>query len=188
MREVLGGGAQHGRAADVDHLDRVLLRHAVPRHDLREGVEVHADEVERLDAVLVEGGEVVGVVPAGEDRGVDARVESLDAPAEELRDLGQVLDPLDVEALLGEMVGGAAARDELDAEVGEAAGELGEARLVERREQRALDHEISSRTAFGSRRCSTAWTRSRNVSTVSSSRTGTRSAAITGPVSTPSST
>jgi phosphoribosylglycinamide formyltransferase-1 len=50
------------------------------------------------------------------------------------------------------------------------------------------EEEISSRTALGSRRCSTAWTRSRSVSTVSSSRTGTRSAAITGPVSTPSST
>jgi hypothetical protein len=138
--------------------------------------------------VLVEGGEVVGVVAAREDRRVDVRVESLDAPAEQLRELGQILDPLDLYSVLGEMVGGAAACDELDAEVGETASELGQPRLVEGREKGTLDQEISSRTAFGSRRCSTALTRSRSVSTVSSSRTGTGSAAITGPVSTPSST
>ena len=44
--------------------------------------------------------------------------------------------------------------------------------LVEGGDQGALDHEISSRTAFGSSRCSTAWTRARSDSTVSSSRTG----------------
>jgi hypothetical protein len=138
--------------------------------------------------VLVEGGEVVGVVAAREDRRVDVRVESLDTPAQQLRELGQVLDPLDLDSVLGEMVGGAATCDELDSEVGETAGELSEPCLVEGREKGALDQEINSRTAFGSRRCSTALTRSRSVSTVSSSRTGTRSAAITGPVSTPSST
>jgi hypothetical protein len=138
--------------------------------------------------VLVEGGEVVGVVPARKDRRVDVRMESLDTPAQQLRELGQILDPLDLYSVLGEMVGGAAACDELDAEVGETASELGQPRLVEGREKGTLDQEISSRTALGSRRCSTALMRSRSVSTVSSSRTGTRSAAITGPVSTPSST
>ena len=132
VREVLRGRAQHRRAADVDHLDGVLLLHAVPRDDLREGIEVDADEVERLDAVLVERREVVGVVAAGEDRGVDARVKRLDASAEELGDLGQVLDALDVDPVLGQVVGGAAARDELDAEVGEPARELGRARSCRR--------------------------------------------------------
>jgi hypothetical protein len=138
--------------------------------------------------VLVESGEVVGVVPSREDRRMNVRVESLDTPAQQLRKLGQILDPLDLDSVLGEMVGGAAACDELDPEVGETAGELGEPCLVEGREEGTLDQEMSSRTALGSRRCSTALTRSRSVSTVSSSRTGTRSAAITGPVSTPSST
>ncbi len=46
----------------------------------------------------------------------------------------------------------------------------------------------SSRTTFGSSRCSAACTRSRSVSTVSPGSTGTGSLAITSPVSTPSST
>ena len=111
-----------------------------------------------------------------------------DAAAEELRDLGQVLDTGDLDVVLRQVVGGSAARDDLDAQLCEPLRELDDARLVEGREQRPLDQEISSRTAFGSSLCSTAWTRARSDSTVSSSRTGTGSATITAPVSTPSST
>ena len=39
--------AQHRRAADVDHLDGLLLAYAVTPGDVLERVEVHADEVER---------------------------------------------------------------------------------------------------------------------------------------------
>src|SRR5204863_6786067 len=46
--EVLRGAAQHRRPADVDHLDRLLLGHTPLRGDVREGVEVDADQVERL--------------------------------------------------------------------------------------------------------------------------------------------
>ncbi len=189
MREVLGRPAQHGWAADVDHLDRVLLLDPTPRDDLRERIQVDADEVERADAVLVESGQVVRVVSPGENGGVDPRVQGLHAPAEELWDLGQVLDSSGFEPVLLEVVGGAAAGDELDSELVEPVCEVDEAFLVECGQQGALDHSaINSRTAFGSSRCSTAWTRARKVSTVSSSRTATGSAAITGPVSTPSST
>ena len=59
-----------------------------------------------------------------------------------------------------------------------------ESGLVVRRDQRAH----SSLTTSGSSRCSTACTRARNVSMVSSGQTGTRSALITEPVSIPSST
>ena len=118
---------------------------------------------------------------------MDPRVQRLDAAAEELRDLGQVLDARHIEAVLGEVIGGPAARDDLDAQLGEPLGELDDARLVERRDH-CSHHEISSRTALGSSLCSTAWTRARSDSTVSSSRTGTGSATMTAPVSTPSST
>ena len=186
--EILRCGTEHRRPADVDHLDRVLLLHAVPGDDLRERIEGDDDEVERADVVLVERREVVRMVAPREDRGVDARVQRLHAPAEELRDLRQVLDPRHLEAVLGQVVGRPAAGDDVDAELGEAAGELGQPGLVECGDEGAFDQEISSRTAFGSSRCSTSWTRARSVSTVSSSRTGTGSATITEPVSTPSST
>jgi hypothetical protein len=69
-----------------------LLGDAVSRRDLRERVEVDADEVERPDVVLVERGEVVRVVPSREDRRVDAGMERLYATAEQLGDLRQLLD------------------------------------------------------------------------------------------------
>jgi hypothetical protein len=127
----------------------------VSRDDLRERIEVDDDEVERPNVMLVERSEVVRMVAPREDRGVDPGVQSLHAPAEELRDLGQVLDPRHVEAVLGQVVGRPAAGDDVDAELGEAAGELGQASLVEGGDESAFDQEISSRTAFGNSRCST---------------------------------
>ena len=89
MGEVLRRAAQHRRPADVDHLDRLLLADAVLARDLLERVQVDADEVEQLDPVLGERGQVGLDLAAGEDAGVDARVERLDPAAEHLRELGQ---------------------------------------------------------------------------------------------------
>ena len=50
--EVLGRRAEQRRAADVDHLDGVLLTHVLLGRDAPKRVEVDADEVERLDLVL----------------------------------------------------------------------------------------------------------------------------------------
>jgi hypothetical protein len=188
MGEVLGRTPEQRRPADVDQLDRVLFGYAVLRRDLREGVQADADEVERPDVVRLERGEVVWMVAASEDRGVDTGMERLDAASEQLGDLRQLVDSRRLDAALGEKLGGSAAGDELDVQLGETARELFEAVLVRDREQCPLDQEMSSLTVCGSRRCSTACTRARSVSTVSSFSTGTRSATITGPVSIPSST
>ena len=84
VREVLRGRAQHRRPADVDHLDRVLLADPAPGDDVLERVEVHADEVEGLDVVVLELVAVVGAVSPGEDRRVDPRMQGLHAPAQQL--------------------------------------------------------------------------------------------------------
>jgi hypothetical protein len=184
VREVLRRAAQHRRAADVDHLDRVGLGDPAPGRHLLERVEIDADEVECLDVVLLESCDVIRLVPAGEDAGVDARVERLHAPAEHLRRVRHRLDMLDRQADRLERGSGVPARDEPPAEPHQPARERVQAGLVPGRDQRTQ----SSLTTSGSSRCSTAWTRLRSVSTVSSGRTGIRSAAITGPVSMPSST
>ena len=112
VREVLRRAAQHRRPADVDHLDGLLLRHALSRGHLLERIEVDADEVERLDALLLERGHILGVVAPREDSRVDARVQRLHAPTEHLRRIREGLDVVDLEAELLEMDSGAAARDE----------------------------------------------------------------------------
>ena len=107
------------------------------RRDRAEGIEVDADEVERLDLLLVERLEVVGAVAPGEDPAVDARVQRLHAAAEHLRRLRDVLDARDPEPLLLEERSGATARDELEAELVQPARELVEAGLVVDGDQRA---------------------------------------------------
>src|SRR5439155_22480694 len=131
VREVLRSTAQHRRAADVDHLDGFLLPHAVAARDVAERIEVHADEVEGPDLVLLERRRVFVVVAPREDRCMDREVQRLHAASEHLRDAGQLLDPLDVETDLAlEEVSGAAARYEPEPELRQPARELLQARLV----------------------------------------------------------
>ena len=128
---------------------------------------------------------------------MNARVECLHAATEHLRKARELLDSCDGEPGVGERGRGPSARDELEPEVGEAAGERHEAGLVVNRKKSshpsvgtrlASPSAHSVRTTSGRSRCSTACTRSRNVSTVSPARTGTGSLAMTGPVSIPAST
>ena len=137
--EVLRRGAEHRRAADVDHLDGLLLAHVLPARDLREGIEVDADEVERLDSVLLERLHVRLHAAPREDRAVDPRMQRLDAAAEHLGHVGERIDRRDREAELGDVRGGSPARDELDAKLCQAGGEPVEARLVEDGDERSPD-------------------------------------------------
>src|SRR5436853_85648 len=58
---VLRGGADQGRAADIDILDAILAPCA-RRDGLRERVEVRDEEIDLADAVLGQGCEMVGAV------------------------------------------------------------------------------------------------------------------------------
>ena len=98
------------------------------RGDVLERIEVDADEVERLDLLLVERGAVVGAVAAGEDRGVDARVQRLRrGPPSSSGTSVSVLDGVTASPTFCRKRGRAAARDELDVELGEPARERLEA-------------------------------------------------------------
>src|SRR5829696_3183088 len=218
VREVLRGGAQHRRPSDVDHLDRLGLRHAPPARDRRERVEVDAHDVERLDLVLVERRAVLLQVTAGEDSRVDARMQRLHAPAQHLRLGGHLLDGRDPDALLREERRRAARGDDLEAELREPAREGVDALLVPDRDERphraggpnrscnslllrvgaAGDPNFACDTVSQATRASTSSrmtsgrtrcsTACRRSSSVSRGSTRTGSWAITSPVSRPSST
>ena len=100
VREVLRRGTEHGRAADIDHLDDLRFRSPALCRDRCEWIEVDADEVDRRDVVLGQRVDVLGKVASREDSRVDARMERLDAPTEHLRRLRHVLDRRHVETLL----------------------------------------------------------------------------------------
>ena len=141
--EVLGRGAQHGRAADVDVLDAGAEIGAA-FHRLLEGVEVHHHHVDHLDAVLGRLGHVGLVVALGQQTAVHARVQRLHATVHHLGELRHVVDGRDRHAGVLERAGGAARRDDFRPElVDERAGEVRNAALVRNGHEHALDLRIA---------------------------------------------
>ncbi len=74
--------------------------------------------------------EVVGPVPAGQDAGVDRRVEGLDPAVHHLGEPGHVRDVDDRQPGGGEGLGGPAGGDQLDPQGGQAAAEVDEPGLI----------------------------------------------------------
>jgi hypothetical protein len=166
---VLGRGPDHGRPADVDRLDQLLVGNVAARRQAHEGVQVDDQEVDRLDAVLGQRRRVVRHVATRQEGPVHVGVQRLDPPAEHLGDARDVLHLAHGQAVLLQEGGGAGRGDELHAELGEALRERLEPGLVGHREEGSLDLELhglrllqgsrpwaNALTASGSRRCSTA--------------------------------
>jgi|GEM_PF-6315782 len=135
---ILGGGAHHAGATDVDVLDHRVAVGATGNRRL-ERVEVDDDEVDRADAVVGHRLGMLGVVAHREQAAVDHRVQRLDAAVHHLREAGKVADVLHGQAGVAQRLGGAAGRDELDALVGQRAGEIDDSRLVGHGQQGAAD-------------------------------------------------
>ena len=141
VREVLRGGADHRRAPDIDLLHRVVRRN--PLHDLLlEGVEVHDDQIDRLDAELFALLAIGRIIAARENAAVDLRVEGLHAAAEDLGGAGVVLDRAHLDPAVAERPGGAAGGENLDAVVLQLGRELDDAGLVGDRDQRTGDGRV----------------------------------------------
>ena len=113
---VLRRGAQERRAADVDLLDHLVPGDVEAGHGLLERIEVHADEIDRLNAVGGEIGDVLGNVAPGEDAAVDGRVQRDHPVAEHFGEARHVLEGGDGDALVREQLGRAAAREQLEVE------------------------------------------------------------------------
>ena len=95
------------------------------RDGVAERVQVDDHHVDRLDPVLGELGEVIGLVAAGEEAGEDRGMEGLDPPAEDLVGLGEVGDGADAgDAGVGQVGSRAVGGEAFDAGLGEASREL----------------------------------------------------------------
>ncbi len=128
--EVLGRRPHHRRAADVDLLDHLVKRGLGVGGGLAERVEIDDHQVDAVDLVR---GELLGmrrVRAAGQDAGVDARMQRLDAAVEDLGETGHVGDGHRRDAELAQVGEGAAGRDDLDAEAAKPLGQLGQAALI----------------------------------------------------------
>jgi hypothetical protein len=133
---VLGRGPDHRRAADVDVLDRVVVVDFVAGDRLLERVEVDADEVDRLDPLSLQGRHVLAVAASRQECRVQPRMQGLHPAAEDLLLAGELGDVGHLDPALAQGRGGAAGREDLDAEAGEALREVSDAGLVGDRDQR----------------------------------------------------
>src|ERR1051325_1001728 len=127
---VLGRGAQHGRSADVDVLDRVFEAALRIGHRSLERVEIHHQEIDSADSGALQRGDVGRIVAPREQAGVDLRMQRLDASVEHLRKAGVRGDFGGGDALLAQELRRAAGGHELDPEGGQGARKLDDARLV----------------------------------------------------------
>ena len=133
---VLGGGADHRGAADVDVLDDLVL--ARPRgHRLPEGVEVDDDQIEGRHTEVLELGQVIRLARVREQAGVHHRVQGLHATLEALRKTGELLDARHGQSETSDQGCRAPRGDELHARIGQAADEVLQAGLVEDRDEGA---------------------------------------------------
>lgn len=147
-RVVLGRRAHHGRPADVDLLD-ALVGARTGGDGLTERVEVDDDEVEGLDAQLRELLAVAVQPQVGEDAGVHARVQGLDAAVQALGETGELLDLGDRDACGGDTARGGPGGDEFDAGFVQPAGKLFEPGLVVDADERATDGPLAVLDALG---------------------------------------
>ena len=144
--EVLGGRADEGHAADVDVLDDVA---AVGRGraggDALEGVEVHDDEVDGLEAERLGLRGLMRVRAAQEDAPVDLGVQGLDASVEDLGIPGHRLERPHLDAGVDQGLGGARGGDDLDAQLLQALGEGGAPVLLSEMSARRMRGAASAR-------------------------------------------
>jgi hypothetical protein len=135
---VLRRSTHHGRAADIDLLDRVVAGRA-GRHGLPERVQVAHHQVERGDAEPVELGQVRRPAGVREQPGVHRGVQRLDPAVEALREPGQLLDLGHRHPGRPQHARGGAGGHDLHAGRGQPGTELGQTRLVVHADQCPAD-------------------------------------------------
>ena len=144
---VLGRGAHHGRAADIDLL-HALLRRGAAGGGLLERVQVGHEQLERGDLTLAELLAVRGLPHVGEQPGVHRRMEGLDPAVEALGKAGQVLHPGHRHARGTDRRRGAAGADDLDPGTGQCLRQPGQPGLVVDADQRPPDGYLRQRPTF----------------------------------------
>ena len=115
---VLGGGADHGRTADVDVLDTIVVACAF-RQSRFERIEIDHQQVDRRDAVALHRLLVFGIVSDSEQTAMHLRMQRLDPSVHHFRKTRQFRNVGDFQSRGCNRLGGASGGDEIDAVAGE---------------------------------------------------------------------
>jgi len=131
---ILGRGPDHCGPADIDVLDGVLDRGAFSRNRLLERIQVHHQQIDRLDAVFCHDRLVGAAAP--EQATVDDGVQGLDPAVHDLWKTGLLRDFDHVQAGFAQLATGTARRQHLDAEFREAGYKWNQSTLVRDTDER----------------------------------------------------
>ena len=101
---VAGGRPKQRRPTDVDHLDRLVDPDELCPHRGGERRDVDDDDVDGSDPRGRQLLHLLVHVAAGEDAGIDRRVERLDLAPDQRLDAGEVRDGADLDPVRGEMI------------------------------------------------------------------------------------
>ena len=127
---ILGCRTQHRRTANVDILDCLLDRHTLLLNRLTEGIEIHADHVDKLDLILLEGLQVALIVTTSQQTAMHLRVERLDTTITNLREARYIADIDHLNTLLFEEFHRTARGDHLPAQCAKSLCKLHHTRLI----------------------------------------------------------
>ena len=126
---ILGGGADHGRAADIDILDAIVEARAA-RDGLLERIKVDHQQIDRVDVMGAHRFGMRGISPDGEEPAVHGRMQRLDAAVHHLRIAGQLGNVAHRESGIAKRFARATSRNEFDSVAGKSAGEFDNAVFV----------------------------------------------------------
>ncbi len=129
---ILGRGADHGRAADVDILDAGFEIGAL-RDRCLERIEADDEEIDRADAVRAHRGGVIRVVAHREQAAMHLGMQRLHPAVHHFGKAGQLGHVEDGKARVRQRFASAAGRDELDASPRQRTRELDDARSCRKR-------------------------------------------------------
>ena len=130
---VLGGGANHGRPANVDVLNGQGVGDFRLGDGVGKGIEVDDDQIDGGDAM---GGHHLAIGrPAPEDAAMNLRMQGLHPPVHDFREAGVIGHFGHRQARLGNRPAGAAGGEEVDAEFPQTSGQFHQAGLVGHAEQ-----------------------------------------------------
>src|SRR5919204_1228797 len=190
MVVILGRRTKQRDPTDVDRFDRLGM--ARPgRNRLTEGIEVDDDQVDQWQLAVGELLEMARLIAARQDAGMHRRMQGLPPAAEQLGESGELRKAVNGTAGFLKNAFRPAGGIHRDLEIGQAAGEVDQARLVGDAQQGVHTGNGSAWfairfTTSGSSWCSSRWILARKVSMVSFERTATRRWARIGPPSTSS--
>ena len=138
---VFGRRAKHGRAADVDVLNRFIEGHAGLFDGRAEGIQVDDDHIDRLHAELLQLLHVFGIITHGKQTRVNRRVQRLHAPIKAFRETGHVAHAGDGNPRLLNRLHRAAGGEQGHALIRQTASQFHNAGLIRHAQNRTLNHE-----------------------------------------------